>query len=293
MFGASRRRGPGRTGLHSPATRKLVSSCIDLFIKGDLPDPAGRQGGPGSAAGVFDGIDLDWEWPGSEGNVGNVIRPEDKQNFTLLLARSSASSSTRTGTTTGRQYLLTAFLPADRRRSTPASRSDDLQGPRLRDRPGLRPARRLGAADQPPGATCSPRRPTRAGPRFSVDGASTPTSSAAHPADKLVVGVPVYGARLDRRAGRQQRPVPDLGRPGARRVGGGRERLRGRRSSARERLHHSLRRARGDGLAVRLGHVLDVRRPCRHAAQRASTSRRMGSAGSCSGSSPATRRTAT
>jgi chitinase len=43
------------------------------------------MGGPGAAAGVFDGIDLDWEWPGSEGNVGNVIRPEDRENFTRLL----------------------------------------------------------------------------------------------------------------------------------------------------------------------------------------------------------------
>ena len=43
------------------------------------------QGGPGSAFGVFDGIDLDWEWPASEGNVGNVIRPEDKANFLALV----------------------------------------------------------------------------------------------------------------------------------------------------------------------------------------------------------------
>ena len=65
-----------------------MASCIDLFIKGNLPDPGwGGMGGPGAAAGVFDGIDLDWEWPGSDGNVGNIIRPEDKANFTLLAGR--------------------------------------------------------------------------------------------------------------------------------------------------------------------------------------------------------------
>ena len=65
---------------------RFVSSCIDLFIKGDIPPPGwGGMGGPGAAAGVFDGIDVDWEWPGSEGNAGNIIRPEDKQNYAKLL----------------------------------------------------------------------------------------------------------------------------------------------------------------------------------------------------------------
>ncbi|MGW6553448.1 glycoside hydrolase family 18 protein, partial [Streptomyces sp. NPDC055051] len=71
--------------VRTPASRKaLVSSCIDLYIKGNLPQD-GARGGAGAAAGVFDGIDLDWEWPGSEGNPGNIIRPEDKVNFTALV----------------------------------------------------------------------------------------------------------------------------------------------------------------------------------------------------------------
>ncbi|MER6475409.1 glycoside hydrolase family 18 protein [Streptomyces filamentosus] len=71
--------------VRTPASRKaLVSSCIDLYVKGNLPQD-GARGGAGAAAGLFDGIDLDWEWPGSEGNEGNVIRPEDKVNFTALV----------------------------------------------------------------------------------------------------------------------------------------------------------------------------------------------------------------
>jgi chitinase len=100
--------------LTAASRQAFVASCIDLFIKGNLPtgldgDPAG---GPGAAAGVFDGIDIDWEWPGSEGNVGNVIRPQDKQNFTLLLQEFRRQLNTY-GAQVGRQFFLSAFLPAD------------------------------------------------------------------------------------------------------------------------------------------------------------------------------------
>jgi chitinase len=83
-----------------------VKSCVDLWLKGNLVDV------PGAAAGLFDGIDLDWEWPSSEGNVGNVVRPEDKQNFTALVAEYRKQLD-QLGRSTRRNYDLTAFLPAD------------------------------------------------------------------------------------------------------------------------------------------------------------------------------------
>jgi chitinase len=99
--------------LTKQSRERFVSSCIDLFIKGDIPDPGwGGMGGAGAAAGVFDGIDVDWEWPGSEGNAGNVIRPQDKQNYTKLLQEFRKQLHAYGNGKAHKDYLLTAFLPA-------------------------------------------------------------------------------------------------------------------------------------------------------------------------------------
>ncbi|TYB54533.1 chitinase [Nonomuraea sp. PA05] len=93
------------------ARKKFVASCIDIYLKGNLPAYNGA-GGPGTAAGVFDGIDLDWEWPGAEGHPGNHVSPADKANNTLLIAEFRRQLDALT-VTTGKRYQLTAFTPAD------------------------------------------------------------------------------------------------------------------------------------------------------------------------------------
>ncbi|MFD4769647.1 glycoside hydrolase family 18 protein [Streptomyces niveus] len=99
----------------TPASRRaLVSSCIDLYIKGNLPVD-GTRGGAGAAAGLFDGIDIDWEWPGSAGDVGTVFRPEDKKNFTALVrefrSQLDAYAKSRKDHGKRKHYELTAFVP--------------------------------------------------------------------------------------------------------------------------------------------------------------------------------------
>jgi chitinase len=98
----------------SAATRQaFVSSCIDLIIRGNLPTGGWPEsaGGAGAAAGLFDGIDIDWEYPGIDPGNGADHSPADKHNATLLF-RELRNQLDAYGAVTGKHYLLTADLPA-------------------------------------------------------------------------------------------------------------------------------------------------------------------------------------
>jgi chitinase len=58
-----------------------------------------------------DGIDIDWELPVSGGAPGNTHRPEDRQNFTTLLAELRGQLDA-VGKNDARHYLLTIAGPA-------------------------------------------------------------------------------------------------------------------------------------------------------------------------------------
>ena len=53
----------------------------------------------------LDGLDIDWEYPGQKG-MDNVHRPEDRENFTALLAEARAAFDAA-GAKNGKHYLLT------------------------------------------------------------------------------------------------------------------------------------------------------------------------------------------
>ena len=71
--------------LTAESREKFVNACIDLFIDGNLP-VENNAGGKGSAKGLFDGFDLDWEFPISGGPEGTHYNPNDRENHTALFA---------------------------------------------------------------------------------------------------------------------------------------------------------------------------------------------------------------
>lgn len=77
----------------------FVRSCVDTFIKGRFAQGI-------EVPGIFDGIDIDWEYPAVGG--GGPGRPEDVKHFTAMLAEFRHQlDAVRPG------LLLTAALPAE------------------------------------------------------------------------------------------------------------------------------------------------------------------------------------
>ncbi|GAA2464816.1 glycoside hydrolase family 18 protein [Winogradskya humida] len=173
--------------LTDASRKKLVSSCVDLWLKGNLPGVAA-----GAASGIFDGIDLDWEWPGSAGNDGNIIRPEDRTNFTLLAAEFRKQLDAL-GRGTRKHYDLTAFLPA-----APAKIDAGFEARKIfkyLDFGTVQGYDFHGSWEAVTNQQSALRVPAGApdNPDFSIEVAINTWRSRGAPSDHLVLGIPYYG----------------------------------------------------------------------------------------------------
>ena len=186
------------------ALRKaFVSSCIDTFIRGNLPGggwPTGA-GGTGAAAGLFDGIDLDWEYPTAFAG-GNVnIGPEDRHNATLL-AQEFRRQLNALGDANHKHYLLTAALPAAKNSTNYyelAAFVKSLDWANVMTYDFNVPGGTVSAPDTL--FTSDPRDPNHADPTWNTVGTVAWYLQNGVPKHKLVVGVPFYANQYIRSNG--------------------------------------------------------------------------------------------
>jgi chitinase len=155
----------------------------------------------------FDGIDVDWEYPVAEGDPGNITRPEDKANYTLLLAELRQKLNALSELT-GQEYLLTIAAPAG-----PQSRYYELD--KIHEYLDWINLMTYDYSGHWSAATAF-NAPLHSTPSASSVANSVETYLAAGvPAEKLVLGVPFYGKAWEgvaaRNDGLAQRPSGPFG----------------------------------------------------------------------------------
>jgi len=159
----------------SEASRqKFVESCIDLYLK--------------QSPGVFDGIDVDWEYPVSGGL--HPGRPEDKAHLTALL-KEFRHQLDELGAADGNHYLLTIAAPA------PPGTAQNLERGQIAeivDWINLMAYDFHGTWETATGFNAPLFAAAEdAGSGLNVHDAVEGYLQAGVPADKLVLGVPFYG----------------------------------------------------------------------------------------------------
>jgi chitinase len=158
------------------SSRRLFSeSALDLFIR--------------QRPGLFDGIDIDWEFPVAGGMEGNVERPADKENFTLLLAELRRQLDAQ-GAVDHRHYELTIAASA---------RPQEIANVEIARIKPLLDFINVMTYDYHSGpGTTNFNAPLYAAkgdptPEFNVDVTMRAFLDAGVPASKLLVGIPFYG----------------------------------------------------------------------------------------------------
>ncbi len=155
--------------------KRFASSCIDLYLR--------------QYPGVFDGLDIDWEYPVNGGLVKG--KAEDKKNYTLLLAEIRQQLD-ELGKADNRRYLLTIAAPA----GPVTIRNFELVGVAgVVDWMNLMGYDLHGTWEQTTNFSAPLFRPANdpGDPGLDIDSAVQTYLSSGVPAQKIVLGIPFYG----------------------------------------------------------------------------------------------------
>jgi chitinase len=138
--------------------------------------------------GLFDGVDIDWEYPVRGGTEGMIHRPEDRDNLTALIRELRATLDTLQPR---KRYLITAALPAG---ISQLVKFDMAQLGQLLDFVNVMSydyytAGSKVAAFNSPLASSS----GDPNPQYNITASAAAFYSAGIPRDKMVIGVPFYG----------------------------------------------------------------------------------------------------
>lgn len=139
----------------------------------------------------LDGVDLDWEYPVSGGTPGTGHRPEDRENFTLLL-RELREQLDRQGQKDGKTYLLTIAAAPD---AGYLNKIQPLPVSRLVDHIFLMAYDLHGPWDTYADFNAPLYAPSEPSPQYktSVSDGVKLWLDRGVPGDKLVLGIPLYG----------------------------------------------------------------------------------------------------
>ncbi|ATB35642.1 chitinase [Cystobacter fuscus] len=172
----------------SASRSAFVKSCVDLYIKGQFPGVDAANG-----AGVFDGIDIDWEYPVGGGLPGNITSPADKQNYTLLM-QEFRNQLNAVSSQTGKSYLLTIASGASP--DLLANKQETKNLANVLDWINVMSYDYHGAFESSTNFQSALNRVTgdpAASSGFYTDGSVAKMLELGVPANKIVVGVPFYG----------------------------------------------------------------------------------------------------
>ncbi len=168
---------PGFSAAASTAAGRqaFVASCIDLFINGNL-------GGGVSAAGIFDGIDIDWEFPAATDTV----------NATLLM-QEFRKQLDALGNGCKKHYLLTMFGPAGQQNFSNIQLAEVAQTLDFYNVQGYDFHGDWEMATNHASPLFDDKQDPDYSENFYIEYTIASYLKAGVPADKLVLGIPTYG----------------------------------------------------------------------------------------------------